>query len=104
MKNIKEKKSMIKVRMTKQVIFAEKLSNTIFYKSVETTKSVNHLKSCNVTLINVKDTNLQTNNYFLCHKSDHIIRECLNQLSRINALNDEEFNHSFSESNFNSKN
>ena len=64
--------------MTKQVIFAEKLLKITFYKSVETTKSVNHLKSCNVTLTSVKDTDLQTENCFLYHKSDHIFRECLN--------------------------
>ncbi len=56
MKNIKDKELIIKVKTTKQVIFAEKLLKTIVYKTVEVTKSVNHLKSCNVTLINVKDT------------------------------------------------
>jgi len=104
MRMIKEKESNNKVRTTKQVIFAEKLSKTIFYKSIKVTKSVNHLKQHDVTLTSVKDTDLQTNNYFLCHKSDHIIKEFLNQLLRINALNDEEFNRSFSELNSDSKN
>ncbi len=78
MKNIKDKESMIKVRMIKQVIFAEKLSKTIFYKTVEAIKLINSSKSHDVTLINVKDTNLQTENCFLCHKSDYISKECLN--------------------------
>jgi len=101
-KNIKEKKLMIKVRMTKQVIFTEKLSKTIFYNSVETIKSVNHLKLYDVTLTSVKDIDLQTE--FFYHKSDHIFKECLNQSLRINALNDKEFNHSFSDSDSDSKN
>jgi len=78
MKNIKDKESMIKVRTTKQVIFAEKLSKTIFYKTVEVIKLVNLSKSCDATLTSVKDTDLQTENCFLCHKSDHISKECLN--------------------------
>jgi len=105
MKNIKDKESMIKVRMTKQVIFAEKLSKTIFYKSVKVTKSVNLSKQRNVTLINIKDINLQIENCFYYHKSDHISKECFNQPSRINILNDEdEFNRFFSELNSDSKN
>jgi len=48
--------------MINLVIFAEKLLKTIFYKSVKTTKSVNYLKLCNVTLTNVKNTDLQTEN------------------------------------------
>jgi len=74
MKNIKE--SMIKVRMTKQVIFAEKLLKTIFYKTVEATKSVDLLKQCDATLTNVKDIDLQIENCFHCYKSDHIFKEC----------------------------
>ncbi len=105
MREIKEKESINKIRTTKQVIFAEELSKTIFYKSVEATRSVNHLKPCDVTLTNVKDTDLQTDNCFHYHKSDHISRKCSDQSSRINALDDEdEFDHSFSESDSDSKN
>jgi len=104
MKKIKNKESMIKVKMTKQVIFAEKLLKIIFYKTVEVTKSVNLSKQHDAVLTNIKNINLQTDNYFLCHKSDHIIKECLNQSSRINALNDKEFNHSVFKSDSDSKN
>ena len=104
MKNIKDKESMIKVRTTKQVIFAEKLLKTIFYKTVEAIKLVDSLKSYDATLTNIKNTDLQTENCFLCHKSDHISRKCLNQSLRINVLNNKEFNHSFSDSDSDSKN
>jgi len=104
MKKIKNKESMIKVRTTKQVIFAEKLSKTIFYRKAETTRSAELSNSRDVTLTNIKDIDLQTDNCFLCHKSDHIIKECSNQSSRINALDNEEFDHSFSESDSDSKN
>jgi hypothetical protein len=103
MKKIKDKESMIKVRTTKQVIFADEILK-IFYRKIKVTRSVELSNSHNVILINVKDTDLQAENCFLCHKSDHIFRECLNQSSRITALNKDEFNHSVSESDSDSKN
>jgi hypothetical protein len=57
MKKIKDKESMNKVRMTKQVIFAEKLSK-IIHRKVEAIKSVNLSKLHDVILTIMKDTNL----------------------------------------------
>jgi len=103
MNDIKEKKFLIKVR--KQVIFAEKQDSLSFYKKIEVTTLVDHLKSCDATLTNVKDLNVQAEICFTCHKLSHIFRECSDQLFKVNALNDEnEFNHSNSDSNSNSKN
>jgi hypothetical protein len=103
MKKIKDKESMIKVRTTKQVIFADELSK-IFYRKIEVTRSVKLLNLHDAILTNVKDTDLQAENCFLCHKSDHISRECLNRSLRVNALNEDEFDHSVSESDSDSKN
>jgi len=103
MKKIKDKESMIKVRTTKQVIFIDEISK-FFYRKIEVTRSVELSNSCSAILTNVKDTDLQAENCFLCHKSDHISKECLNQFSKVNALNKNEFNHSVSESDSDSKN
>ncbi len=90
MNDIKEKKSLIKIR--KQVIFAEKWNSLNLYRKIEVIVSVNSSKSCNATLTSVKETDLQTESCFICHKSDHFFRECSDQTSRINALEDDEFN------------
>ena len=65
----------------------------------------NHLKSCNAILTNIKETNLLVEICFICHKSDHNFKKCLNQSTRINAVNNEydHFDFNFN-SNFNSKN
>jgi hypothetical protein len=104
MKKIKDKESMIKVRIMKQVIFADEISK-IFYRKIEVTRSVELSNSHDAILTNVKDTDLQADNCFLCHKLSHIFKEYSDRSSRINALNDEdEFDHSFSESDSDSKN
>jgi hypothetical protein len=103
MKKIKDKESMIKVRTTKQVIFADEISK-FFYRKIEVIKSVELSNSRDAILTSVKDTDLQAENCFLYYKSDHISRECLNRSSRVNALNKDEFNHSVSESDSDSKN
>jgi hypothetical protein len=103
MKKIKDKESMIKVKITKQVIFADEISKT-FYKKIEVIKSVELSNSCDAILTNVKDTDLQADNYFLCHKSDHTFRKCSDQSLKVNALNEDEFDHSVSEFNSDSKN
>jgi len=77
MKKIKDKESMIKVRIMKQVIFADEISKT-FYRKIEVTRLIEVSNSCDAILTNVKDTDLQAENCFLCHKSDHIFKECLN--------------------------
>ncbi len=86
--DIKEKKFLIKVR--KQVIFAKKWDSLNLYRKIEVTTFVDHLKSCDVILTNVKDINLQAETCFICHKSNHTSRECFDWL-RINALEDDEF-------------
>ncbi len=89
MNDIKEKKFLIKVR--KQVIFTEKWDSLNLYRKIEVTTLVNHSKSCNVILTNVKDIDLQAEICFICHKSDHTSRECFDW-SKVNALKDDEFN------------
>jgi hypothetical protein len=104
MKKIKDKKSMIKVKTMKQVIFADEISK-IFYRKIEVSKSVELSNSHDAILTSVKDTDLQADNCFFCHKLNYISRKCSDRPSRINALNDEdEFGHFFSESDSDSKN
>jgi len=105
MKKIKDKKLMIKVKTTKQVIFTDEILK-IFYRKIEVIKSVELLNSYDAILSNVKDTNLQADNCFLCHKLNHIFKKCFDQSSKINhALNDEdEFDYFFFESDSDSKN
>jgi hypothetical protein len=103
MQDIKEKNAINKVKIIKWVIFVEKISKFTFYKKIKATKFMNLSNSHDAILTNVKDTDLQAENCFLCYKSDHISRECLNQSSRVNALNKDEFNHSVSESDSDSK-
>jgi len=94
MSDIKEKKSLNKVR--KQVIFADEVSRT-FYKKIKVITLVDHLKSHDAILTSVKDIDLQAEICFICYKSDHTSKECSDQ-SRVNVLEDDEFNHSNSES------
>ncbi len=103
MNDIKEKKFLIKVR--KQVIFAETWDSLNLYRKIEVTTLVDHSKSCDVILINVKDIDLQAEICFTCHKSNHIFKECSDQSSRVNALDDEnEFDCLSFDSDSNSKN
>ncbi len=103
MNDIKEKKFLIKIR--KQVIFAEKWDSLNFYRKIEVTTLVDHLKLCDTTLINVKDLNVQAEICFIYHKLSHIFKECSDWLFKVNALNDEnEFNHLNFDSDLNSKN
>ncbi len=86
------------------------LSKTIFHKATVVTQSVNHsksdqLKSRDAILTSVKEVDVLVETCFICHKSDHSSKECLNQSTRINAVNKEydcfDFNFNFD---FNSKN
>jgi len=74
MSNIKEKKSLNKVR--KQVIFAKKRDSLNLYKKIEVTTLIDHSKSHDAILMNVKDIDLQAEICFIYHKSDHTSREC----------------------------
>jgi len=62
-----------------------------FYKKIEVIISVNSSKSRDVTLTSVKETDLQTESCFIYHKLDHFFKKCSDQTSRINALEDDEF-------------
>jgi hypothetical protein len=75
MKKIKDKESMIKVRTMKQVIFADEISK-IFYRKIEVIKLIKLSNLRDAILTNVKDTDLQADNCFLCHKLSHISKEC----------------------------
>jgi len=88
MNDIKEKKFLIKVR--KQVIFAEKRDLLNLYRKIEVTTFIDHSKSCDAILTNVKNINLQAETCFICYKSNHTSKECSDQ-SRVNALKDDEF-------------
>jgi len=88
MKNIKEKKFLIKVR--KQVIFAEKQDSLNLYRKIKVTTFIDHSKLHDAILTNVKNINLQAEICFICHKSSHTSRECFDRL-RINALKDDKF-------------
>ncbi len=96
MNDIKEKKFMIKIR--KQVIFAEKWGSLNFYRKIEVIVSVDSSKSCDATLTSIKETDIQTKSCFICHKLDYSSRECSDRTSRINALEDDEFDRSTSNS------
>jgi len=105
MQNIKEKNAINKVKIIKRVIFTEKIFKFIFYRKIKATKLVNLSNLCDVILTSAKNIDLQNENCFTCHKFNHISKECFNQISRINAVNNEnEFNHSVFKSDFDSKN
>ena len=60
-------------------------------------------KLCDAVLTNIKKADVLVKICFICHKSDHSFKECLNQSTRINVVNKEYdcFDFNF---NFNSKN
>jgi len=93
-----------KVNLIKRV---NDLSEIIFHKAV-VTQSVDHsksdhLKSRDAILTNVKKADVLVKICFICHKSDHSFKECLDRSTRINAVNDEYDCFDFN-SNFDSKN
>jgi len=94
---IKNREAMIKARTTKQIIFAEESVKAT--RRIIETKMTDQSKSRDAVLTSVKENDLLIENCFLCHKSDHTSKECLNRSFRINAL-DDEFDHS---SNFDSE-
>ncbi len=83
-------------------------SKTIFHKVTIVTQSVDHLKSDQLKsrdaiLTSVKEADILVESCFICHKSDHSFKECFNQSTRINAVNNEYDRFDF-DSNFDSKN
>ncbi len=89
MSDIKEKKSLNKVR--KQVIFAEKRDSLNLYRKIEVTTFVDHSKSCNAILTNIKEIDIQTESCFIYHKSDYTSKECSDWTLKVNALENDEF-------------
>ncbi len=84
------------------------LSKTIFHRATVVTQSVDHsksdqLKSRDAVLTSVKEADILVESCFICHKSDHSSKECLDRPTRINAVNNEYDRFDF-DSNFDSKN
>ncbi len=84
------------------------LSKTIFHRATVVTQSVDHsksdqLKSRDAILTSVKEADILVESCFICHKFNHSFKKCLNQSTRINAVNNEYDRFDF-DSNFNSKN
>jgi len=70
------------------------VSKTIFHKATVITQSVDHLKSDHLKsrdaiLTNVKEANILVENCFICYKSDHSFKKCLDQSTKINVVNKE---------------
>jgi len=84
------------------------LSKTIFHRATVVTQSVDHsksdqLKSRDAILTSVKKADILVESCFICHKSGHSSKECLDRSTRINAVNNEYDRFDF-DSNFDSKN
>ncbi len=84
------------------------LSKTIFHRATIVTQSVDHSKSDQLklrdaVLTNVKEADILVESCFICHKSGHSSKECLDWPTKINAVNNEYDRFDF-DSNFNSKN
>ena len=88
---IKDREAMIKVWTTKQIIFVKK-SIKATCRIIEM-KMTDQSKLHDAVLTNIKENDLLIENCFLCHKSDHTSKECLNKSFKINTLNDK-FDHS----------
>jgi len=84
------------------------LSKTIFHKATVVTQSVDHsksdqLKSRDAILTSVKEADILVESCFICHKSGHSSKECLDRSTRINAVN-KKYDRFDLNSNFDSKN
>jgi len=84
------------------------VSKTIFHKATVVTQSVDHsksdhLKSRDAILTSVKEADILVESCFVCHKSDHSSKKCLDRSTRISAVNKEYDCFDF-DSNFDSKN
>ncbi len=73
---IKNREAMIKAKTTKQIIFVEELIKAT--RRIIETKMTDQSKSHDAVLTNIKENDLLIENCFLCHKSDHMLRSCLN--------------------------
>ncbi len=85
------------------------ISKTIFHKATVFTQQSfdhsksDHLKSRDAVLTSVKKADILVESCFVCHKSDHSFKKCLDWSTRINAVNKEYDCFDF-DSNFDSKN
>ncbi len=84
------------------------VSKTIFHRATIIIQSVNHLKSDHLKsrdaiLTNVKEADILFKSCFICHKSDHSSKKCLDRSTKINAMN-KEYDHFNFDSNFDLKN
>jgi len=75
---------------------------TVITQSVDHSK-FDQLKSHDAILTNVKKSDVLVEICFICHKSDHSFKKCLDRSTRINAVNNEYDRFDF-DSNFDSKN
>ncbi len=84
------------------------VSKTIFHRATIVIQSVDHsksdhLKSRDAILTSVKEANILVESCFICHKSDHSFKKCLDRFTKISAVNKEYDCFDF-DSNFDSKN
>jgi len=94
-------------KIKNKIKHVDDLSKTIFHKATIVTQSVDYsksdqLKSYDAILTNVKEANILVESCFIYHKSDHSFKECLDQSTRINAVNKKYDRFDFN-SNFDSK-
>ncbi len=104
MREIKKKK-FIKLKSTKQVIFAEDILKSHYQK--KSNIFMNQLKQRDAVLTSAKEINILNENCFVYHKLDHIFKECSHRVTKVNAISDDdanEFNRFNSDSNFDLKN
>ncbi len=86
----------------------DNLSKTIFHRATVVTQPVDHskpdqLKPRGAILTSVKEADILVESCFICHKSGHSSKECLDRPTRINAVNNEYDRFDF-DSNSDSKN
>ncbi len=84
------------------------LSKTTFHRATVVTQPVDHsksdqLKPRDAVLTSVKEADILVESCFICHKSGHSSKECLDRPTRINAVNNEYDRFDF-DSNSDSKN
>jgi len=84
------------------------LSKTIFHRATVVTQPVDHskpdqLKPRGAVLTSAKEADILVGSCFICHKSGHSSKECLDRPTRINAVNNEYDRFDF-DSDFDSKN
>ncbi len=84
------------------------VSKTIFHRATVVTQPVDHpkpdhLKPRDAVLTSVKEADILVGSCFVCHKSGHSSKKCLDRPTRISAVN-KEYDRFDSDSNFDSKN